>query len=400
LSGKAAKRARRDAEKNGELRQNAVKASDNSNFMKSLLRVKAKTVSIALAGSVAAAGAFWSAEQIPFWTGTERPNAVEIIYVRHSSEDKAQLVLNEIDRLNENGKQVKLIFEERARTTFDEYDHYVSAQNAMAEQIREHYNGLIKQGYSKSYAERECVTALEKQEDSFSATIDAGTAIRGIIDLPIEAYSDAEHRDLSTFNDLMNRYMDQKLTLESADAPLKQLMENDVKESMDTYKTQGFREQRIAEMLEGRFEYAKKMFPKLRSERLMGHQLFAVAYIGEAHQTLEKKIDRSDTRLEVSDKVLEPNSILGRISAMRASEQPLTKKEAYLLVVQERYFDDLSTLEKMNPNLYKTGIGNAFKLTEDQLETIADESEKISDHKARGAYILNSVLDINFFKAE
>ena len=72
MSGKAAKRARREAERHGQLKQ-ALEGGNNLGFMKSLLRARKRTLGFALAGAVTVAGALWTAEQAPSWMGA-RPN--------------------------------------------------------------------------------------------------------------------------------------------------------------------------------------------------------------------------------------------------------------------------------------------------------------------------------------
>ncbi len=380
----------------GQLANNSTDEKSIAGRFTTLLRKKAVTYT--LAAGLALAGLEVVREHMPFWTGAEPEYDIHIIFMTHGSKEHAAHIFEEVDRSKAKGEPIKLLFTEDAGMMDSNYVNTVRSLDHISSTIRRTYSRMLANGLSSSNAEARCMKiyrmALPKASD-FEAELDVGSAIRGLKMLPIESYPESASTQFDSFNKTTQELNARFNELTRTNATLKEFMLYYIDESKSHMQLDKLRNERVAKDLRQRFKEAVELFPELRWENLNGKELRAIGFMGSMHRSVYYNVDlSSDMRISMED-CYNTNSIVDRVfyeASKEGKPRAFTRKEAYLIAFGSMYSKFLDGLAAYKPRDFQDGVNHAMVLSVEQLDEIANQSEKISDVHARNLFVLTSIL--------
>jgi hypothetical protein len=414
VSGKAAKRARREAERRSELKPDAIKNTNNSRFMQSLLRVKAKTLGYALAGTIAVAGALWTADRIPFLAGTRTKYNLTITFLNHDKTSDGAKFSGEISDRIKRGENIKIVFVESANLRETDYERYTLSLNESLSTGRNMYRSMLNRGMSQAQADRECLSRMATTTDLAAGFMRQLylTAIKyDLVVMPIEGHTRIEVEQVNLAEAFIGKMVGRWDSLVKSNASLHDLMLN-MKQLNDglirIYNgIQATRNKEIAQGIEGRFVEAERLFPQLRRQELKEHELNAIGYLGLNHTDVVRKFNPSNHKLRIRAEEYDetgPNSndsIAARLKINVSNpDGTMSERTAYLAAIDRMWFiSGMAELDKIGRHdIVEVGIGNALKMTTEQLEELDRQSSAISDPNHRLNFVLNRIIGMDIFR--
>jgi hypothetical protein len=375
-------------------------AISNRNWLGSLRR---RSLAYALAGGLALFGGEVAREQIPFWVGAKKEYSMELVFLLHNSGEGADQVMNEVDLSAGRGRPIRLLFLEEATSKESDYEKAVKEVNGLIEEYRDRYDMFVENGLkpkdAKKRIEQELDVKTSHRTEAFVKGIIVGAAVRGLIVLPIEAYSDADSERMKDFGNYLGSMQKKWEELCNRDAPLGELAAFKMKEQEGTVGYMKIRNENVAKNIRRRFEVALKLFPSLRMERLEGSELCGIGCMGLGHRTLFYEFGNLGSEdLEVSMKEFcDPKELSLRVDTALYTTRPFTKREGYLSAAGYRYHSLIKSLAQASPAEAERGVAHAFTLSEAELDRISAESAKMADGNKRAAFILNGLMGAPYF---
>jgi hypothetical protein len=348
-------------------------------------------------------------EQTPFIIGTKKPYALKLFFLVHTGENNSNRVIKEMESAYHSGKPFKILFFENANQIDSDYEKHTLIINNKLLSAEEQYRALLSKGSTKQEALakiRRFIDAhsVDQDQSEFSNAILAEAAIRGIKALPIESYGLDEWEEYKKESAAYQLIKEKRITLASNNADLGELMRCEIESSEVDRNYMIRRNNNVIQHIEKRFEIALKLFPSLRTERLVGNSLQALGYMGYDHSLMLPGLsarEKESGLIEVSSEKLRDKScaLSESITDSMVDYRPLTTREAYLIALEGRY---LSSLLAQAGKVYNAEIADrlierAQALTEFDLRELDKNSSKIKDPNQRGTFIVNTVLGMNFF---
>ncbi|MGD0728992.1 MAG: hypothetical protein ABR981_02860 [Candidatus Micrarchaeaceae archaeon] len=411
MSGKSARRQRRKEVRKAEkelLRKEKGKDKTipGGGFFRN------KVLAYTLAGTLALGSLEIAREQLPFFTGKKPKYDLTLVLIEHAGEDNAKILLDKVDKAQNDGRPYKIFFLESANQQSSTYRRDAIAYNKFCSEIRTNYLSLIDKGYTPYNAE----SIVEKKifqetnnaeaEKRFFKVLSAGLAIRGIKVLFLESRNATE---IAEDTMAMNKYLsiDKEMHKVGSTLSLKELTVFYNQKHAEEIKYTERRNNEINADLENRFEEAASIFPELNFERLKGNQLRAIGFMGFSHGRFLSTHKDISIRMEEYESSSRP--ISEKIALDMTYPRPYTEREAYLIALEGRYIRPV--LENKNllhaissepdgKNIGKRLIGNALGLSQQQIEDLDKKSLNVSDISERWAFILNQVIGSDVFRKE
>jgi hypothetical protein len=375
---------------------------DKSGFIKNMLRGKAVMLTAVLVGSMALSTGFFIRKQIPFFTGYRTPYSLEMMFLDHGSKEKAAKILGEIDK--RNSKDVKIFFTESAQLSKDEYRDIAISDNETLRAVHQSYVYLQTKGFPKEDIEKHCMDMLKQSRlgtigdvnsRDFLLNLFLGLAEReNIVLVPLESFS---REDIAHGKKYMEAYRNFALEWNRVVgySNLDELANLEIQMNQKMIEEIGFRNIEVAENIKNRFEFALEISPELKASHLNGEQIYGIGFMGIGHEPLQYLFNNKNSIDFKFYVVTDPDKIKELVIASMTELRPLTKKEAYLFAIGEKFDNVIMGLRKDRPGLGERFANRAISLSLQELEDINNEASNVKGLDERSIFMFNRILGVN-----
>jgi hypothetical protein len=315
------------------------------------------------------------------------------------------MLLDEIDTAKKQGKEYDILLDENAIELDKTYESRAIDTNRKLSEGYSYYLSLVNKGYPEYLIDQQMIEFAknierdpegEKEYTDFLLTINAGLAERNIKKIPLESHS---AKEIAEIDEATKRIDALRKEIYSRPPTLRELADYQAGYARFLLESTIKRNREIRDNIGERFSQAKKLFPQLRGKKIRG-----LGYIGYQHGRFPVDNDMVNVTVEQYHSAAE--AISENIHSQIAYPRPYTRRESYLIAIQERF---LSPLVAQMPSLSKwldsKGYGNlpdvlterALNMTEEQLDQINDSASRIKDVNEQYAFVLNQILGTNLF---